>query len=64
MTIHNKLSKEDTKRVQQYLNTPVNQVERQPFKPMKLLAIIALVVIGFGLLSRLIGWLHLNGLSG
>ncbi|MDE1462712.1 DUF3094 family protein [Spartinivicinus poritis] len=60
---NNKLSKEDMKRVEQFLNTPVNQVERQPFKPMKLLLIITLVVVGFGLLSRLIAWLYVNSIT-
>ncbi|WP_163832532.1 DUF3094 family protein [Spartinivicinus ruber] len=59
---NNKLSEEDMQRVEQFLNTPVNQIERQPFKPMKLLIIIALIVVGFGLLSRLIGWIHLNNI--
>ncbi|MCX4028238.1 DUF3094 family protein [Endozoicomonas sp. SM1973] len=59
---NNKLSKEDMKRVEQFLNTPVNQVERQPFKPMKLLFIITLVVIGFGVLSRVVGWFYLNSI--
>lgn len=52
-----RLSPEDQRRVEHYLSAPQHQVERQPFRPWLLLAIVLAVVIGLGLLSRLLATL-------
>lgn len=54
-----RLNPDDQKRVEQYLSVPQHQVERQPFKVWRLLLIIMIVVIGLGLLSRLLSRLVL-----
>ena len=51
-----RLNPDDQQRVEQYLQLPQNQVERRPFRPWLLLAV---VVIGMGLLSRLLSYLVL-----
>ena len=52
-----RLSPEDQQRVSDYLSAPQHQVERQPFRPWRLLVIVLVVVIGLGLLSRLLSTL-------
>ncbi|MFT5782443.1 MAG: hypothetical protein ACI9EB_001833 [Pseudomonas sp.] len=47
-----RLNEQDQQRVNQYLSAPQHQVERQAFKPWRLLLVILVVVIGLGLLSR------------
>ncbi|BBP81456.1 MULTISPECIES: DUF3094 domain-containing protein [Pseudomonas] len=54
-----RLTPEDQQKVDQYLNLPQHQVEREPFKPWRLLAILLVMVIGLGLLSRLLARLVL-----
>ncbi|MVW74907.1 DUF3094 family protein [Pseudomonas xionganensis] len=54
-----RLSPEDQQRVDQYLSAPQHQVERQPFRVWLLLTLIIVVVIGMGLLSRLLSSLVL-----
>lgn len=54
-----RLSPDDQQRVEQYLSAPQHQVQRQPFKPWRLLLAILAVVIGLGLLSRLLSRLVL-----
>ncbi|SDT29664.1 DUF3094 family protein [Pseudomonas oryzae] len=49
-----RLSPEDQRRVEHYLSAPQHQVERQPFRPWLLLAVVLAVVVGLGLLSRLL----------
>lgn len=49
-----RLTPDDQQKVEQYLSLPQHQVERQPFKPWRLLLILLAVVIGLGLLSRLL----------
>ena len=49
-----RLSPEDQQKVDQYLSAPQHQVERQPFRVWRLLAVVLIVVIGLGLLSRLL----------
>jgi hypothetical protein len=59
MTEKPKLSQEDLARVQEYLNSPIHQVERPPFRPLRLLLVLWLVVTlisGVALVSaRLMG---------
>lgn len=54
-----RLNPEDQKRVEEYLQAPQHQVERRPFKPWLLLVVVLTVVIGLGLLSRLLSYLTL-----
>lgn len=54
-----RLSPDDQQRVDQYLSAPQHQVQRQPFKPWRLLLVILAVVVGLGLLSRLLSRLVL-----
>lgn len=49
---------EDQAKVDQYLKSNVNDVERKPFRPMLLLAIIFLVLGGLTLASYLIALSH------
>lgn len=50
-------SPEDLEAVKRFINTPVNQVERKPFKPWMMMGGLMGVVIILGGLSLLIGWL-------
>ncbi|AXO60479.1 DUF3094 domain-containing protein [Pseudomonas chengduensis] len=54
-----RLSPEDQQKVDQYLSAPQHQVERQPFRVWRLLALVMVVTIGLGLLSRLLSRLVL-----
>lgn len=54
-----RLSPDDQRRVDQYLSAPQHQVQRQPFRPWCLLLVILAVVVGLGLLSRLLSRLVL-----
>lgn len=49
-----RLNPEDQERVEQYLRAPQHQVERKPFQPLLLLVLVVAVVVGLGLLSRLL----------
>ena len=51
------LNPQDQQRVNRYLSSAQHQVERQPFHPWRLLAVVLLVVISLGLLSRLLSTL-------
>jgi len=54
-----RLNPDDQKRVDEYLSAPQPQTERRPFRPLFLLAMVLVVVIGLGLLSRLLSRLVL-----
>ncbi|APU28883.1 DUF3094 family protein [Pseudomonas chaetocerotis] len=54
-----RLSPEDQQKVDHYLSAPQHQVERQPFRVWRLLAVVMVVTIGLGLLSRLLSRLVL-----
>lgn len=54
-----RLTPEDQQKVDQYLNLPQHQVEREPFKPWRLLMILLVMVVGLGILSRLLARLLL-----
>lgn len=54
-----RLSPDDQQRVDQYLNAPQHQVQRQPFRVWRLLLVILATVVGLGLLSRLLSRLVL-----
>jgi hypothetical protein len=57
-TRHSKLDDEDLKRVEEYLSSPVHQVERKPFRPWLLLFWLWVVVTLLGGLSLLFGRLE------
>ncbi|MGR3897761.1 DUF3094 family protein [Pseudomonas sp. 1176_21] len=54
-----RLNPEDQRRVDEYLRAPQHQVERKPFRPWLLLALVVSVTISLGLLSRLLSHLVL-----
>ena len=47
----NKLFPEDQARVDEYLRTGYNDVERKPFRPLYMIILLNVVVVGFLLLS-------------
>ena len=50
----NRLYPEDQERVNEYLGEGYNRTERKPFKPMRLMIMLLVVVTGFSLLSLVI----------
>jgi len=54
-----RLNPDDQQRVEQYLQAPQHRVERRPFRPWLLLVLVVAVVVGLGLLSRLLAWVAL-----
>lgn len=52
-----RLSPEDQQKVEQYLSSPIHQIERKPFKPWLMMGGLLLVVVALGLLSRLLAYL-------
>ncbi len=54
-----RLNPDDQQHVEEYLQLSQNQVERKPFRPWMLLGVVLVVVIGLGLLSRLLSYLTL-----
>ncbi|MDY0834167.1 MULTISPECIES: DUF3094 family protein [Pseudomonas] len=54
-----RLNPDDQQHVEEYLQLSQNQVERKPFRPWLLLAVVVVAVIGLGLLSRLLSYLTL-----
>ncbi len=52
---NNRLYPEDQERVDRFLNSGVNTVSRQPFRPFRLMAWLLAIILVLGLLSRLIG---------
>lgn len=53
-----KLSDEDMARVAEYLNSPLHQRERKPFRPWLLLIFLMVLVTGLSLLSLLYAKMH------
>ncbi|WP_257263744.1 DUF3094 domain-containing protein [Endozoicomonas sp. ONNA2] len=54
-----RLYPEDQQRVDQYLEEGVNEVERSPFRPLRLMVWLTVVIVVLGVLSRVIGYLVL-----
>tara|TARA_R110000796_G_scaffold105646_5_gene215975 strand:- start:1128 stop:1373 length:246 start_codon:yes stop_codon:yes gene_type:complete len=52
-----RLNPQDQQRVDKYLESPIHQVPRRPFKVWILLALVAGSVVVLGLLSRMLGQL-------
>lgn len=55
-----KLSEEDLNRVNEYLNSPVHQVERRPFRPALLMIMVVVSLTVLSGLSLLLGRLVLG----
>ncbi|MEP5763989.1 MAG: DUF3094 family protein [Halieaceae bacterium] len=51
MTNEPRLSPEDQARVDQFVSSGVNSVERKPFRPFRLLLILVAMVSGLSILS-------------
>ena len=51
MTKENKLYPEDQAKVDKFVSTGVNSVERKPFKPFRLLIILLVIVTAFSFFS-------------
>ncbi len=56
-----RLSAEDQARVDQYLRSGYNRVERKPFRPLRLLGFLAIIVTALTVLS--LGLTRLAGIS-
>ena len=54
MTEEPRLSPEDQARVDEFLRTGVNSVERKPFRPFRLALILIAIVTSFSVLSVLL----------
>ena len=54
MSEHNKLYPEDQQKVDEFLARGVNSVERKPFRPLRLLFILVLMVTGLSVFSLLL----------
>ena len=50
----NRLNPEDQARVDEFIKRGVNSVERKPFRPMRLLLILIVIVTGLSIFSQLI----------
>ena len=53
-----KLSEEDLARVREYLNSPIHQVERRPFRPLRLLLVLWIVVSLISGFALLLAWMQ------
>lgn len=53
---HNKLYPEDQARVDAFLRQGYNETERKPFRPLKLLFILAIMVTTLSCASLLLAW--------
>lgn len=71
MSLHNKnesnqnnadeqLSKEDMKRVDRYLSSPINKVERKPFRVSFMFIMLVSLIIFLGMISRVVEWLVIS----
>ena len=49
-----RLSQEDQAKVDQFVNSGINSVERKPFRPLRLLVFLVVVVTGLSALSLLL----------
>mgnify|MGYP001817275758 CR=1 FL=1 len=50
----NRLRPEDQAKVDEFVNRGVNAVERKPFKPLRLIIMLIVVVVGLSVLSQLL----------
>ena len=54
MTKENKLYPEDQAKVDEFLRKGVNSVERKPFRPLRLLLILIVMVTGLSIFSLML----------
>ena len=50
----NRLHPEDQAKVDEFVNRGINSVERKPFRPMRLMVMLIVVVVGLSVLSQFI----------
>lgn len=50
----NRLYPEDQAKVDAFVSRGINSVERKPFRPLRLLAILTVIVVGLSLFSQLL----------
>ena len=48
----NRLYPQDQQKVDEFVNRGVNSVERKPFRPIRLLLLLIVVVVGLSILSQ------------
>jgi len=51
-SFNNSLYPEDQKKVDEFITRGVNSVERKPFKPVRMMILLLLVVTGLSILSQ------------
>ncbi len=51
-SFQNSLYEEDQKKVDEFTSTGINSVERKPFRPMRLLLLLVVVVFGLSVFSQ------------
>ena len=56
----NTLSKEDMKRVSRYLSSPLNKIDRKPFRVSVMFIMLISIIIFLGVISRIIEWLVIS----
>jgi hypothetical protein len=56
----NTLSKEDMKRVSRYLSSPINKIERKPFRVSVMFIMLISIIIFLGVISRIVEWLVIS----
>ena len=56
----NTLSKEDMKRVSRYLSSPLNKIERKPFRVNVMFIMLISIIIFLGVISRIVEWLVIS----
>jgi len=54
-----KLSPEDQAKVDEFVSTGINSVERKPFRPLRLLLVLLVIVTGLSILSQVLA--HFSG---
>ncbi|MCL6268953.1 DUF3094 domain-containing protein [Sansalvadorimonas sp. 2012CJ34-2] len=54
-----RLNPEDQQLVDDFISSGINKEERQPFHPWKLMMWLAVVIVIFGVLARVVGTLYL-----
>ena len=50
----NRLHPEDQAKVDEFVNRGINSVKRKPFRPMRLMVLLIVVVVGLSVLSQFI----------
>lgn len=55
---NNQLGPEDQARVEKYLNRPIHQVERKPFRPWLLMGVIVAFMTAMSLFSYFLAYIN------